>query len=121
MDPRHLKHEYRHKLGHAVIHKGRHRHGAEDISSGERMNLVIWSYSYNFRISAASKKRSKREKAPPDVRCLSYTHDRDYGRFKEYPPGKRQQFFGKGWCPQKDAEYRGFIPELPDTRSRGEL
>eukprot|EP00440_Ansanella_granifera_P032969 gb/GFBE01035763.1/.p1 GENE.gb/GFBE01035763.1/~~gb/GFBE01035763.1/.p1 ORF type:complete len:282 (+),score=56.65 gb/GFBE01035763.1/:1-846(+) len=112
-DHRHFRTAYQHKLGHAVMHSGRHRHGAEDITGGERMNLIVWSYSYNFRQSAASKKKHKREKSPPDLRCLSYTHDRDYGHFKEYPPGKKSQYFGRGWCPQKGKEYPGFVPETP--------
>merc|ERR1719394_1606920 len=40
-DHRHFRTAYMHKLGFAVLHKGRHRHGAEDITSGERMNLVV--------------------------------------------------------------------------------
>eukprot|EP00928_Gymnodinium_smaydae_P075167 TRINITY_DN58178_c0_g1_i1.p1 TRINITY_DN58178_c0_g1~~TRINITY_DN58178_c0_g1_i1.p1 ORF type:complete len:496 (-),score=78.15 TRINITY_DN58178_c0_g1_i1:159-1646(-) len=114
-DHRKFKVAYQHRLGHAVMHSGRHRHGAEDITGGERMNLVIWSYSYNFRQSAASKKKHKRELGPPDMRCLSYTHDRDFGHFREYPPGKRDQFFGRGWCPQKGKEYAGFVPEAPSV------
>merc|ERR1719316_2204448 len=33
-----------------------HRHCAEDITSGERTNLVVWSYSYNLRTSVDYKK-----------------------------------------------------------------
>ena len=29
------------RLGYAVMHRGRHRHGAEDITAGERM-LLGW-------------------------------------------------------------------------------
>ena len=29
------------------------------------------------------------EGGPPDPRCLSYTHDRDYGSYRDYPPGKQ--------------------------------
>lgn len=115
-DHRHFRTAYQHRLGHAVMHSGRHRHGAEDITKGERMNLVIWSYSYNFRSSAASKKKHKRESGPPDPRCVSYTHDRDFGRFKDFPLGKRQQFFGRGWCPQRGKEYKGFVPDVPPGR-----
>jgi len=115
-DHRFFRTAYQHRLGYAVMHSGRHRHGAEDITSGERVNLIVWSYSYNFRLSAASKKKHKREKGPPDRRCVSYTHDRDYGRFKEYPLGKRDQFMGRGWCPQKGKEYKGFVPDVPENR-----
>mmetsp|Transcript_111017 Transcript_111017/g.313063 ORF Transcript_111017/g.313063 Transcript_111017/m.313063 type:complete len:519 (-) Transcript_111017:60-1616(-) len=114
-DHRKFRTAYQHRLGHAVMHSGRHRHGAEDITEGERMNLVVWSYSYNFRQSAASRKKHKREIGPPDKRCVSYTHDRDYGRFKDYPPGKRDMFLGRGWCPQKGKEYKGFVPDAPES------
>ena len=30
-----------------------------------------------------------KEDGPPDPRCLSYTHDRDYGSYRDYPPGKQ--------------------------------
>lgn len=122
-DHRQFRTAYQHKVGHAVMHSGRHRHGAEDITGGERMNLIVWSYSYNFRMSAASKKKHKREQAPPHSRCLSYTHDRDFGRFREFPPGKRERFFGRGWCPQRGKEYSGFVPDVPESnaRRRGEL
>ncbi len=34
-----------------------------------------------WRSSAASKTVFQKESGPPDQRCLSYTHDRDYGAF----------------------------------------
>jgi len=112
-DHRQFRTAYQHRLGVAVMHTGQQRHGAGDITEGERHNLIVWSYSYNYRQAPASKRKHKRENAPPDPRCLSYTHDRDYGRFKEYPPGKRERFFGRGWCPQQGKEYKGFVPEAP--------
>jgi len=115
-DHRKFQIEYWHRLGHAVIHSGRHRHGAEDITNGERINLIIWSYSQNYRRSPAYKKAYQAEASEPDLRCLSYTHDRDYGTFKTYPVGKRSQFFGKGWCPKKGKEYRGFVDETTASR-----
>lgn len=38
-DHRQFRRAYQHRLGWAVLHKGRHRHGAEDITGGERMCL----------------------------------------------------------------------------------
>ena len=35
---------------------------------------------------------------------MSYTHDRDFGTFKDYPKGK-ELFRGRGWCPPSQAEY----------------
>ena len=33
---------YHHKPGTAVLHRGHHRHGAHEITSGERCNLILW-------------------------------------------------------------------------------
>ncbi|CAK9053403.1 unnamed protein product [Durusdinium trenchii] len=104
-DHRHFRTAYQHQLGYAIIHKGRHRHGAEDITGGERMNLVVWSYSYNYRHSKESIKVHQREAAKPDERCVSYTHDRDFGRYKAWPEGKKERFLGRGWCPPRGKEY----------------
>merc|ERR1712048_401113 len=107
-DHRLHRHTYHHKIGRAILHLGRHRHGADDISSGERLNLIVWNQAYNWRKSKGDEKDPQHaEKKPPDPECLSYTHDRDYGRFKRYPPGK-ESFRGKGWCPPKSQEYPGF-------------
>jgi hypothetical protein len=34
--------EFHHRKGVAVMHVGKHRHGANAITSGERYNLIIW-------------------------------------------------------------------------------
>eukprot|EP00435_Cladocopium_sp_Y103_P006982 s4231_g2.t1 len=104
-DHRHFRTAYQHQLGYAVMHRGRHRHGAEDITGGERMNLVVWSYSYNYRHSKESVKVHLKEASKPDERCVSYTHDRDFGRYKAWPPGKKERFMGRGWCPPRGKEY----------------
>lgn len=110
-DHRQHRHTYKHRIGRAILHLGRHRHGADDISSGERLNLIVWNHAYNWRKSRGDDKDPElREKSPPDPECLSYTHDRDYGRFKQYPPGK-ESFRGKGWCPRVGQEYAGFQRE----------
>eukprot|EP01130_Rhizamoeba_saxonica_P005965 TRINITY_DN2364_c0_g1_i1.p1 TRINITY_DN2364_c0_g1~~TRINITY_DN2364_c0_g1_i1.p1 ORF type:complete len:432 (-),score=97.19 TRINITY_DN2364_c0_g1_i1:48-1343(-) len=49
-----LAKQYTHIPGRAVIHSGKHRHGAEDISSGERYNLILWCKSSLYRMSPAS-------------------------------------------------------------------
>jgi len=114
-DHRLFKTAYQHKLGYAVLHRGRHRHGAEDITSGERVNLVVWSYSHAYRSSSTSQKVHQRESRKPDVRCVSYTHDRDFGRFREFPAGKKEVQRGRGWCPPRGKEYDGFVPDVPDS------
>eukprot|EP00249_Psilotum_nudum_P010120 c22344_g1_i2 orf=239-1309(+) len=34
--------EYSHVPGRAILHAGRHRHGAKAITSGHRINLILW-------------------------------------------------------------------------------
>ncbi|KAJ1416800.1 hypothetical protein B484DRAFT_313134, partial [Ochromonadaceae sp. CCMP2298] len=37
--------KHKHTIGTGVLHLGRHRHGADDITSGERCNLIVWARS----------------------------------------------------------------------------
>lgn len=57
------------------------------------------------------------EEGAPDARCLSYTHDRDFGVYLDYPPGKRE-FKGGGWCPPSQACYDSMEPVLRQPRGR---
>ncbi|MED6156010.1 2-oxoglutarate and iron-dependent oxygenase domain-containing protein cp2 [Stylosanthes scabra] len=41
--------DYSHVTGQAVLHHGRHRHGARATTSGHRVNLVLWCRSSAFR------------------------------------------------------------------------
>lgn len=41
--------EYSHVPGHAIIHRGRHRHGARPTTAGSRVNLLLWCRSAVFR------------------------------------------------------------------------
>ena len=69
-----------------------HRHGADDIVTGERYNLIMWNKSSSFRSSKEYMSKMMRPKKgghEPDLVCLSYTHDDDYEKYKPYPPGKR--------------------------------
>eukprot|EP00401_Gymnodinium_catenatum_P028569 CAMPEP_0117478178 /NCGR_PEP_ID=MMETSP0784-20121206/11207_1 /TAXON_ID=39447 /ORGANISM="" /LENGTH=458 /DNA_ID=CAMNT_0005272509 /DNA_START=171 /DNA_END=1543 /DNA_ORIENTATION=- len=107
-EPDHRKQRltYQHVKGRCVVHLGRHRHGADDITSGDRMNLILWNRSSEYRKSSAFRQPSEeREEGPPDLQCLSFTHDRDYGVFMPYPPGK-EHLASRAWCPPRDAEYR---------------
>mmetsp|Transcript_3728 Transcript_3728/g.11215 ORF Transcript_3728/g.11215 Transcript_3728/m.11215 type:complete len:328 (-) Transcript_3728:31-1014(-) len=111
--PNHRKHTYtyKHVKGRCVCHLGRKRHGADDITTGERLNLILWNHSSTYRqCDEYIKPGYKTEVGPPDAVCVSYTHDRDYGNYKEYPPGK-EDFRGRGWCPRKLFEYEGFKPD----------
>eukprot|EP00927_Polykrikos_kofoidii_P035619 TRINITY_DN30172_c0_g1_i1.p1 TRINITY_DN30172_c0_g1~~TRINITY_DN30172_c0_g1_i1.p1 ORF type:complete len:520 (-),score=91.39 TRINITY_DN30172_c0_g1_i1:159-1718(-) len=112
--PNHRKHSltYRHVRGSCVVHLGRKRHGADDITSGERLNLILWNHSTVYReTDEYTKPPYKTEDGPPDVVCVSYTHDRDFGNYKEYPEGKEEKFKGRGWCPRPTFEYEGFKPD----------
>merc|ERR1711920_656919 len=92
---------------------GRHRHGADDLTSRERLNLIIWNNSSSYRRSAEFREEQKaylQESGPPDATCLSFTHDRDYGVFKDYTDNNSSHA-GRGWCPPEAAVYEGFVPE----------
>eukprot|EP00392_Amoebophrya_sp_AT5.2_P010961 g11034.t1 len=112
--PEHRKNQcvYKNRKGTAIMHLGRHRHGAMEITEGERMNLILWNrgsvyretFDYDFAIH-------QKEAGPPDKVCLSYTHDRDYGRFKKYPIGQEHMKSRRKWCPKRGAEYDDFREE----------
>ena len=100
-DHRCHKHTYHHRVGACVVHLGARRHGADHITAGERLNLVIWNHGLAWRESdgaMAHQMAYEKEGGPPDPRCVSYTHDRDYGSFKPYTAGIAD-FKHRGWCP----------------------
>eukprot|EP00966_Prymnesium_polylepis_P186006 4311367-Prymnesium_polylepis.2 len=52
----------------------------------------MWNKSSTFRLSRAfmaKYNQAPQTRGPPDLVCLSYTHDRDYEKWRPYPPGKR--------------------------------
>jgi hypothetical protein len=113
--PDHRKHSftYKHEIGRCCWHLGRQRHGADDIASGERLNLIVWNHSSKYRATSEYKYSPyRKEDGPPDQVCLSYTHDRDYGVFKEYT-AQNKSFQGRGWCPRRSYEYDDFKAEEP--------
>jgi len=119
--PKHRKwsNTYKHVKGRCVCHLGRKRHGADDISAGERLNLILWNHSSTYRDSDEYKEVDYfPEEGPPDEVCVSYTHDRDYGNFKEYPTGKEKSK-GRGWCPRRGFEYEGFKPDVEKEIKQG--
>lgn len=111
--PDHRKHSftYKHDLGRCCWHLGRQRHGADDITAGERLNLIVWNHSSTHRKSSEYKSSPyRKEVGSPDQVCLSFTHDRDYGVFKEYTT-RNKLHQGRGWCPKRSFEYDGFQAE----------
>ena len=98
---RKLAFRYRHEMGRVVIHLGTKRHGADDIESGERRNLIIWNHNHRWRASRTYRRRRERyatEAGEPDTECVSYTHDRDYGAFKPHTD-KTREHATRPWCP----------------------
>lgn len=88
----------------------------------DRVPVGAWSRSRPFRSGLASvvSARSSALKASKLVFGkrleVSYTHDRDFGQFREWPEGKKERFMGKGWCPPRGKEYQGFVPDVPDDQ-----
>ncbi|CAK9113543.1 unnamed protein product [Durusdinium trenchii] len=102
---RKMQYTYKHEKGRAVIHLGRHRHGADNIQSGERVNFILWSVSETYRNSEAYRLHRLRSShaETPDPICLSYTHDRDYTKYLPKPT-------------KAEALSRGVIMEVVERR-----
>ena len=110
-DHRQHTHTYNHQVGRAVLHLGSRRHGADDIKSGRRSNLIVWNHNWKYRGNGGNRNVVyEQEEAPPSQVCLSYTHDRDYQAFKELPPAAKKQGILRPWCPPRGLEYEGFQP-----------
>jgi hypothetical protein len=83
---------------------------------------VRWNTNSKYRSSKQFRhdQTYRKEVAPPDPRCLSHTHDRDFPRFKRYPSDRtyrsaesRDEARSKAWCPPSSACYDGMeSPEL---------
>mmetsp|Transcript_8953 Transcript_8953/g.22406 ORF Transcript_8953/g.22406 Transcript_8953/m.22406 type:complete len:402 (-) Transcript_8953:23-1228(-) len=78
---------YRHERGRCVVHSGKHRHGALNIERGDRSSLIMWASSSSYRMTEQYQMQSygptEKEQAPPDLVCLSRTHDWDFSRWSE--------------------------------------
>jgi hypothetical protein len=103
---------YDHQRGRVVIHKGFCRHGADEIVSGSRDNLIIWCTNEEYQSSASyhslvSEQSDAKESSEPDVECVSYTWDRDYIMFKtSFPPNIRpMNTVQRAMYPTKGSEY----------------
>eukprot|EP00252_Welwitschia_mirabilis_P025335 TRINITY_DN7870_c0_g1_i1.p1 TRINITY_DN7870_c0_g1~~TRINITY_DN7870_c0_g1_i1.p1 ORF type:complete len:390 (-),score=65.17 TRINITY_DN7870_c0_g1_i1:352-1521(-) len=69
--------EYANVPGHAILHAGRHRHGAKAIISGHRINLILWCRSSMFR----ELKRHKSEFTGWCGECLHQKQERQKALF----------------------------------------
>ena len=107
-------HIYNHEIGRAVLHLGNRRHGADDIESGTRQNLIVWNQNWSYRESYEYKQSRmmsnyEEEERKPDPICLSYTHDRDYAKYKSIPDHvKKNSRSHHPWCPPHGKEYDGY-------------
>lgn len=109
--PSHRQHSatYFHAKGWCVVHRGRRRHGADDILAGERLNLILWNHSSEYRRSTEYRQPVYlRESGPPALQCLSHTHDRDFATFLPLPASSTEASRSRAWCPPSMAEYPGF-------------
>jgi len=120
-DHRQFKTTFHHVMGSGVMHLGYQRHGACNITSGERLNLIIWNRNKIWKMSQdyqdhLSPKAYSKEEGPPDARCLSYTHDKDYLFFKKKLPDdvNKEKIKIMGWCPPEHAWY----DEYADARKQ---
>jgi|EP00550_Attheya_septentrionalis_P002180 hypothetical protein len=113
VDHRKWVHTYRHEIGRAILHLGSRRHGADDIESGMRANLIVWNHNHEYRNSIDYRRTRRshvlyqKEEGPPDPVCLSYTHDRDFANFKAVPDSIKEKST-QAWCPPPGKEYDGF-------------
>lgn len=107
-DHRQHTHTYHHHVGRAILHLGSRRHGADDIQSGRRSNLIIWNHNWTYRASGGYRHvEYQQEQSPPSPICLSYTHDRDYQAYKKLPEAAKKHVL-RPWCPPVGTEYDGF-------------
>lgn len=117
-DHRQMQCAYSHKKGACVVHLGRHRHGADDVGSGARRNLIIWNTNQCYRSTREYQGLRPPyfidylpEGVPPDVVCVSQTHDRDAAEAlhdEARRPSKESRSgtpSGYAWCPPAGAEY----------------
>uniref|UniRef100_A0A7S4P4C6 Fe2OG dioxygenase domain-containing protein n=1 Tax=Paramoeba aestuarina TaxID=180227 RepID=A0A7S4P4C6_9EUKA len=88
---------YHHVVGRAILHLGSRRHGADDISTGERLNLIVWNRCHAFRsCSLMDRWPGEDAEGGPDLVCLSRTHDQDYDlqflkKFKEEEKERKER------------------------------
>jgi hypothetical protein len=122
-DHRQYSHRYHHQVGRAVLHLGSRRHGADDIATGRRMNLIVWSHNSIWRSSMRYRELKngmgyQPEQGPPSKVCLSYTHDVDYIAYHEVLPERAKEKQLHPWCPPPGMEYDGFddLMRAQDTK-----
>jgi len=117
---RQYQHTYPHEIGRAALHLGSQRHGADDITSGRRTNLIVWNHNLHWRNSLEYtdiRRLYQKEDAPPDEVCLSFTHDVDYIAYKDLPE-RTNNLQLHPWCPPEGMEYDGFDQAMQNSLTR---
>ncbi|CAB9513630.1 and iron-dependent oxygenase domain-containing protein 2 [Seminavis robusta] len=114
---RQYTHQYHHQVGRAILHLGSRRHGADDIDTGRRMNLIVWNHNSVWRASSQYRELKhgmgyQREQGLPSKVCLSYTHDVDYLAYHDDLPERAKTLQLHPWCPPPGMEYEGFEDQL---------
>jgi len=75
-----------HAVGRAVVHLGTHRHGVTNLREGHRrQNFIMWARQRQRAFFASEMHPRHPMEEPPDVECLSWTHDADYTEFAPLP------------------------------------
>lgn len=117
---RHVSVTYQHVKGRAVMHLGAQRHGADEISKGERNNLIIWNWNSAYRAAGGNRARGfVPEDGEPDPQCLSWTHDRDYAAYKPLPSTAALRTNAeRAWCPPRQACYDGMADVVAEAKRR---
>ena len=107
-DHRLLSHVTTHHPGQAIVHLGMRRQGAPATSADQQSftNLVMWSKA----APRYTRTLYKKELRPPDLACVSATHDRDYFALTGTSPTGA---LSKAWCPPAHAQYANFYARLP--------
>jgi hypothetical protein len=128
-DHRRKRLEYKHEMGRAVVHKGMQRHGANPIAAGRRDNLIIWCTNETFRRSAAYRdavhfngQKHQQEESSPDPQCVSYTWDKDFVLYQDYPlrAGDPKLIMRETAYPFPSAEYDGLSSRYGEIEERVE-
>ncbi|GMI06687.1 hypothetical protein TrRE_jg6408 [Triparma retinervis] len=104
-----------HTIGTAVLHLGRRRHGADNITGGERVNLIVWARSSAFRAAAAyghvppDGYPKTKEGSVVDTVCLSRANDADYE--------DRVKGSGQGGERGEEEKKRKYVPFNPPPKA----
>ena len=65
---RRFSYRHQHVKGRGLLHLGHQRHGADDIVSGERFNLIMWNKSSSYRTTRHFMSKYNQVRAPR-ARC----------------------------------------------------